>query len=183
MHKSLISVYLVAPFFRKKEGSIMQPGAVCRTRLHALFAFILTSGSSALIIYSSILAYHPITNKDMSFLYKQCNKFDASSDVIYSWLTSPCPFSLIIIIKTCLLSTVQICVPSSFVGKIYSHQRSEHIPGVRFCKYLLVNLLTGRHVCFSYFAFIFSPLPVSITLSNIFTLDSVLTWVIWSVWI
>ena len=25
----------------------------------------------------------------------------------------------------------------------------------------------GRHVCFSYFFFIFSPLPVSITLSNI----------------
>ena len=41
---------------------------------------------------------------------------------------------------------------------MYTHQRNEHIPGVRFCKYLLVNLLTGRHVCFSYFAFIFSPL-------------------------
>ena len=62
------------------------------------------------------------------------------------------------------------CVPSSFVGKSYTHQRSEYIPGVRFCKYLLVNLLIGQHVCFSYFAFIFCLLPVSITLSNIFYL-------------
>ena len=64
------------------------------------------------------------------------------SDVIYSW--------------------------SSFVGKIYTYHRSEHSPGVRFCKYLLVHLLTGRHVCFSYFAFI---------------VDCVRTWVVWSVWI
>ena len=43
-----------------------------------------------------------------------------------------------------MLSIVQVlvCVLSSFVGKIYTHQRSEHIPGVSFCKYLLVNLLT-----------------------------------------
>ena len=34
-----------------------------------------------------------------------------------------------------------ICVPSSFVGKIDTYRRSEHNPGVRFCKYLLVNLL------------------------------------------
>ena len=34
-------------------------------------------------------------------------------------------------------------------------------------KYLLVHLLTGQHVCFSYFAFIFSPLPALITLSSI----------------
>ena len=34
-------------------------------------------------------------------------------------------------------------------------------------RYLLVHLLTGQHVCFSYFAFFFSPLPVLITLSNI----------------
>ena len=45
-----------------------------------------------------------------------------------------------------------VWVTSSFVGKLYTHQRSEHIPGVRFCKCLLVNLLTGRYVCFSYFA-------------------------------
>ena len=68
---------------------------------------------------------------------------------------------------TAMYCNFLICVQSSFVGKIYRHQRSEHIPGVRFCQYLLVNLLTGRHVCFSYFIFIFSPLPVSITLSNI----------------
>ena len=60
-----------------------------------------------------------------------------------------------------------ICVPSSSIGKIYTHQRSEHIPGVRFSRYLLVNLLTGWHVCFIYFAIIFSPLPVLITLSNV----------------
>ena len=60
-----------------------------------------------------------------------------------------------------------ICVPSSFVGKIYTNHRSEHSPGVRFYKYLLAHLLTSRHVCFSYFTFTFCPLPVSITLSNI----------------
>ena len=68
-----------------------------------------------------------------------------------------------------------ICVPSSFVGKIYTYHRSEHSPGVRFCKYLLVHLLTGRHVCFSYFAFTFRPLPVSITLSNILSWTVCLT--------
>ena len=60
-----------------------------------------------------------------------------------------------------------VSVASSFVGKLYTHQRSEHIPGVRFCKCLLVNLLTGQCVCFSCFAFISSPLPILITLSNI----------------
>ena len=50
---------------------------------------------------------------------------------------------------------------------MYTYHRSEHSPGVRFCKYLLAHRLTGRHVCFSCFAFTFCPLPISITLSNI----------------
>ena len=36
-----------------------------------------------------------------------------------------------------------ICVPSSFVGKIYTNHRSKHFPGVRFYKYLLAHLLTS----------------------------------------
>ena len=50
---------------------------------------------------------------------------------------------------------------------MHTYHRSEHSPGVRFCKYLLAHRLTGRHVCFSCFAFTFCPLPISITLSNI----------------
>ena len=144
----------------------------------------LSSLTISIFRVNQLLINFGIPSDHTSFRHKQCNKFDASSDLIYSWHH----YALSDKKKTSLLSTIYcthflICVPSSFVGKIYTHQRSGHIPGVRFCKYLLVNLLTGRHVCFSYFAFIFSPLPVSITLSNIFTLDSVLTWVIWSVWI
>ena len=79
-----------------------------------------------------------------SFLHKHCNTVDAFWHHLF----------LIAIYRTNFL----ICVP---------YHRSEHSPGVRFCKYLLVHLLTGRHVSFSYFAFTFCPLPVSITLSNI----------------
>ena len=96
-----------------------------------------------LMNYSLILAYHPIT----CLFSTNSATMLMPSDVIYSL----------------------ICVPSSFVGKLYTYHRSEHSLGVRFCKYLLVHLLTGRHVCFSYFAFTFCPLPVSITLSNIFS--------------
>ena len=70
-------------------------------------------------------------------------------------------------LRVCTIEVRTLEVPSSFVGKIYAYHRSEHSPGVRFCKYLLLHLLTGRHVCFSYLAFTFCPLPVSITLSNI----------------
>ena len=88
-----------------------------------------------------------IPSHHASFLLKQCNKFDASSDVNYSWhhhaLSNKKQNK-----KTSLLSAIYcthflICVPSSFVGKIYTHQRSGHTPGVRFCKYLLVNLFTA----------------------------------------
>ena len=48
-----------------------------------------------------------------------------------------------------------VCVPHKFWQNLHTLtvQRSEHIPVVRFCKYLLVNLLTDRYVCFNYFTF------------------------------
>ena len=89
------------------------------------------------------------------------------SEVIYSWHHHALSNENIEKLTAIYCTNILICVPSSFIGKIYTYHRSEHSPGVRLCKYLLVHLLTGQHVCFSYFAFTFCPLPVSITLSNI----------------
>ena len=124
----------------------------------ALFALLMN--------YLLILAYHPI----MCLFSTNSATMLMPSDVIYSWHHHA--LSNKNILKSWLLSNIYckkflICVPSSFVGKIYTYHRSEHSPGVRFCKYLLVHLLTCRHVCFSYFAFTFCLLPISITLSNI----------------
>ena len=114
----------------------------------ALFALLMN--------YSFILAYHQITR----LFSTNSATMLMPSDVIYS-----CHHHALSHIEklTAIYCThFLICVPSSFVGKIYTYHRSKDSPGVRFCKYLLVHLLTGRHVCFSYFTFTFCPLPVSI---------------------
>ena len=119
----------------------------------ALFALLMN--------YSLILAYHPIT----CLFSTNSATMLMPSDGIYSWHHHALSNKNSIEKLTGIYCTnFLICVPSSFVGKIYTYHRSEHSPGVRFCKYLLVHLLTGLHVCFSYFAFTFCPLPVSITL-------------------
>ena len=46
--------------------------------------------------------------------------------------------------------------------------------GVRFCRYLLVELLVGWYVCFSDFVTIFRPLPVSLTIR----LCDLLSWIV-----
>ena len=77
-----------------------------------------------------------IPSDHVSFLHKQCNKFDASPDI-----TMPFLIKKIKNFTAIYCTNFLICVPSSFIGKIYTNRRSEHSPGVRFCKYLLVNLL------------------------------------------
>ena len=114
-----------------------------------------------LINYSLILAYHPIT----CLFSTNSATMLMDSDIIYSWHHHALSNKKHIEKLTDIYCTnFLICVPASFAGKIYTYHRSEHSPGVRFCKYLRLHLLTGRHVCFSYFAFTFCLLPVSITL-------------------
>ena len=48
-----------------------------------------------------------------------------------------------------------------FLAHLPTAKEVKHIPGVRFCKHLLVNVLTGQYVCLSDSAFISLPLPIS----------------------
>ena len=115
--------------------------------------------SSALINYSLILAYHQIT---CLFSTNSATNLRLLLTEFIPGITMP--FSIKKILKnfTAIYSKNFLCVYHLVSLAKFTHQRSEHIPGVQFCKYLLVNLLTGQHVCFSYFAFIFSPLSVLI---------------------
>ena len=117
-----------------------------------------------LINYSLILAHHPITRL---FSTNSATNLTLVLTSFIPDITMPFLIKRIKNFTAIYCTHFLICVPSSFVGKIYTYHRSEHSPGVRFCKYLLAHLLTGRHVCFSCFASTFCPLPVSITLSNI----------------
>ena len=80
-----------------------------------------------------------IPSDHASFLHKQCNNVDAFGRHLF--LTSPCLSNKNIEKLTAIYCTnFFICVRSSFVGKFYTYHRSEHSPGVRFCKHLLVHL-------------------------------------------
>ena len=114
-------------------------------------------GRAPLISYLLILACNPIRTKMDVFSPQKMQQIWRQFWDNLS-LTLPCPLCC---------TKILVCIPPSFFGKLYTHQRIEHILGVTFCKCLLVNLLTGRYVCFSYSAFMFSLLPVSITWSNI----------------
>ena len=72
LHKSLISVYSLAKFTHKREGKFfMPPGSMpCLLWLFHVNQLYINLG---------------ISSDHGSFLQKQCNKFDPSSDVIYSW--------------------------------------------------------------------------------------------------
>ena len=144
-----------------KEGTIIPMGGRggCTRRCFDFKRLIIH------INYSLILAYHLITKTCLCSTNSPTNMMPILMSFICD-MTLPFLFlntkNLITIYCTNFLS-----VPSSFLGKIYTHQRREHIPGVRFCKYLLANLLTDQYVFWGDIAFIFSPLPIWITWSNL----------------